>query len=107
LPPTTCPPLWFLARDRSVQFRVRVKQKGEEHPKKSESGGNHPPRTLLLHYSGWLLVLSLLQLTAMAPVGLEEQEGEDKSGQAKRREHDLRRSVGAGHVAELAIEKGE
>ena len=43
----------------------------------------------------------------MTPIRGEQKEGEDESSRAKAREHNLRCSVGYGHVAELAIEKRE
>src|SRR5208283_3778015 len=100
-------PLWLLTRTRGTRFRVRGGRNAKSMPMKPRMEKIHIPRPSRPGYSGWLFVLSLLQLTAMTPIRREQKEGEDESGHAKGREHDLRGSVGSGRVAELAIEERE
>ena len=80
---------------------------GRLHSKACSAGRDDPPRLTACCYSGCCFFFALLQLAAMTPIRREQKEGEDESGHAEAREHDLRCRVGSGCVAELAIEERE
>ena len=90
-----------------AQFAL-PKQEGEGESEEAE--GREDPHAEVVAAGGCsssLFVLSLLQLTAMTPIRLEQKQGENESSHAKAREHDLRGSVSSGGIAELAIEQRE